>query len=170
MRIRRASIDDAPEIAAVHIASWRAIYRGHMPDSVLDALDIERRTIQWRERLALPYVDCTVAEEPPVVGFCSLAPCRDPDSAPSMGEITAIYLCPTHWRRGLGRDLVAAALARSRERGYRTLSLWVLRENQRARSFYEAVGFLLDGGERTDTCLIGEPLHEVRFARPVAGG
>ena len=170
MRIRPASIEDAAAIAAVHIASWRAIYRGHMPDSVLDALDLEQRTIQWRQRLGVPDVDCLVAEAPPVVGFCNLAPSRDPHGVPDTGEITAIYLDPTHWRRGLGRKLVAAALARARERGYHAVTLWVLGENQRARSFYEAVGFFLDGGERTDTRLIGAPLHEVRFTRPVAGG
>ncbi len=170
MRIRNASIEDAREIAEVHIASWRAIYRGHMPTSVLDALDIEQRTAQWREWLALPDADCMVVESPPIIGFCNVAPCRDADIEPNTGEITAIYLHPDHWRRGIGRELLAAAVGRACEQGHYALSLWVLRENQRARSFYEALGFSSDGRERTDTHLIGAPLYEVRYVRSIGGG
>lgn len=169
MEVRTASIRDAREIAAVHIASWRATYRGSMPDSVLEALDIEQRARKWREELGDPDVDCMVVA-PPIVGFCKVAASRDADCEPETGEITAIYLHPGHWRRGHGRALVAAALDRARRRGYRRLSLWVLRDNQRARSFYEAVGFSPDGCERTDTQMAGAPLHEVRYVRPVQGG
>ena len=65
-----------------------------------------------------------------------------------------------------GVELVAdAAVAQAQERGYRNLTLWVLRENQRARSFYEAVGFSRDGEGKTDTRIIGTPLHEVRYVK-----
>jgi len=165
MELRPATIDDARSIAAVHIASWRAIYKGHMPDDVLKDLDLEQRAAVWHERLALASIDCIVAEAPPVVGFCSLSASRDSDCEPATGEITAIYLDPQHWRRGVGRQLVVAAVARAQERGYRNLTLWVLRENQRARSFYEAVGFSCDGQEKTDMRIIGSPLHEVRYVR-----
>ncbi len=170
MRIRTASIEDAKAIAGVHIASWRAIYHGHFPDSVLEALDLEQRTGQWRHVLSLPDVECIVAESPPIIGFSTLAPGRDPDLGQNAGEITAIYLHPDHWRLGIGRKLLAAAAVHAQERGYQALSLWVLRENQRARSFYEALGFSRDGKERTDTRLIGVPLYELRYVRPVASG
>ena len=170
MRIRVAVPGDASGIAAVHVASWRAIYRGHMPDAVLDALDVDQGAVRWRDRLAAPDVDCLVAEEASVLGFCSLTPCRDAAQEICAGEIAAIYLHPDHWRRGLGRALLAAAEPLAHKRGYRSLGLWALRENQRARSFYEAVGFARDGEERIDTGLIGSPLHEVRYVRPVGSG
>jgi len=34
--VRRATIDDAVDIADVHVATWRATYRGLMPQSLLD--------------------------------------------------------------------------------------------------------------------------------------
>ena len=170
MRVRTASIEDARAIAGVHIASWRAIFRGHFPDAVLEALDLEQRTSQWRQALSLPDVECIVAESRSIIGFSTLYPCRDPDLEPTAGEITAIYLNPDNWRHGIGRKLLAAAALRARERGYRALSPWVLRENQRARSLYEALGFSRDGEERTDTQLVGVPLHEMRYVLSVAGG
>jgi hypothetical protein len=37
--VRRATLDDAPAIARVHVAAWQRAYRGQMPDAVLDGLD-----------------------------------------------------------------------------------------------------------------------------------
>ncbi len=36
IHIRYATLDDAHAIAANHVASWQAIYRGHIADTVLD--------------------------------------------------------------------------------------------------------------------------------------
>lgn len=41
-------------------------------------------------------------------------------------------------------------------------TLWVLHGNRRARHFYEALGWRLDGTERIESELTGSPLH--RFA------
>jgi hypothetical protein len=51
MLIRAAQIEDAKQIAEVHVASWRAAYRGILPDSMLDNLSVEKRTELWQERL-----------------------------------------------------------------------------------------------------------------------
>lgn len=45
-------MDDARAIAAVHIASWRAAYRGLLPDAALDALTLDGREGDWRRWLA----------------------------------------------------------------------------------------------------------------------
>ncbi len=43
VRIRLATIDDAPGIAAVNVRAWQTAYRGILPDSFLDALDVTVR-------------------------------------------------------------------------------------------------------------------------------
>ena len=45
--VRRATIDDAGGIAVVHVATWRATYRGLMPQSLLDGRSVEARTAVW---------------------------------------------------------------------------------------------------------------------------
>ena len=45
--------------------------------------------------------------------------------------------------------------------GFREATLWVVRENDRARRFYEALGWALDGAEKVDAQMTGAPLHEV---------
>jgi len=49
--VRQATIDDAGDIAVVHVATWRAAYRGLMPQSLLDGLSVEARTAVWRRIL-----------------------------------------------------------------------------------------------------------------------
>lgn len=49
-----------------------------------------------------------------------------------------------------------------RREGCRTVLLWVLATNSRARRFYDGVGWRADGAERTEDWH-GTALHEVRY-------
>ena len=48
MKIRPAVLQDAPSIAHVHVASWRATYPGIVPQSFLDSLDELQFTERWQ--------------------------------------------------------------------------------------------------------------------------
>jgi hypothetical protein len=52
--VRSARSSDAPAIARCHVASWRVVYRGHFPQSVLDSLSEEKRELMWRGFLSEP--------------------------------------------------------------------------------------------------------------------
>jgi len=52
---------------------------------------------------------------------------------------------PDRFGSGLGAVLLAAAVDRLRAAGYRRATLWALRENTRARHFYEREGWRTDG-------------------------
>ncbi|MGA3266336.1 MAG: GNAT family N-acetyltransferase [Verrucomicrobiota bacterium] len=165
MLVCTAQIADAPRIASIHVDTWRAAYRGQIPDVVLDALDVERRTAFWRQRLAETRGSVFVAEnDGVVVGFCDLIPSRDKDADPqTVAEIVAIYIHPGHWRAGAGRGLCGHALDEARRRGYKVVTLWVLDSNAGARGFYEAMGFSLDGATKTEKTTDRSDLHEVRY-------
>ena len=52
LNIREAKLEDAVQIAEVHIKSWRQAYKGVVHQSYLDnGLDINERTKRWREGL-----------------------------------------------------------------------------------------------------------------------
>jgi GNAT superfamily N-acetyltransferase len=87
-----------------------------------------------------------------------------PDDPPPV--LRAIYLAPEAIGRGIGRALHDWALDDLRERGCIEATLWVLRENQPARRFYEAAGWRTDG-EPKDEELAGGTLHEVRYRRGI---
>ena len=165
MQVRQATPADARRIAQIHVETWRAAYRGQMPDSVLDALDAEKRTIFWNNHLATQTHGTLVVElESAIIGFCDLVPSRDKDSNPDeVGEIAAIYVHPEFWRKGAGAALCRFSLLAARLLRYNSVTLWTLTSNVAARKFYETMGFSLDGGTKVDQCLKNYELHEVRY-------
>jgi GNAT superfamily N-acetyltransferase len=143
-----ATVADAADIAELHAAGWEAAYRGIMPDEVLDGIDVD----EWRARrhdalaegrrmLVFEADDCVV------LGFAALGPCRDADRA-GAGEVYALYVRPGHWRAGVGRALLAAAVEDLRASGFTRPVLWALRNNIGARAFYESQGWVADGSSK----------------------
>jgi L-amino acid N-acyltransferase YncA len=151
--IRLAVVSDAPAVAGVHVRSWQAAYRGLMPDSLLDNLSVEARTAGWAREIPSGQVWVALSGDQ-VVGFASAGPSRDADAA---YELYAIYLLPTAWGTGLALPLAEAAIGSEQD-----VIVWVLDENERARRFYERLGFQADGVTRDET-LGSAVLKEVRY-------
>jgi GNAT superfamily N-acetyltransferase len=80
--------------------------------------------------------------------------------------VTSVYVRPDTWGAGAGRALMAAALEALRGQGFRDATLWVLRDNPRARRFYAAAGWAEDGATRDDV-VGGASVTEVRYRRPL---
>lgn len=166
MTCRDATLDDASAIGRIHVAAWRAAYAGEMPAAFLAGLDpavSQRRWEQGFHAARWPNGIIVVEADRRVAGFCVISPSRDADAAADTGEVVAINLDPTAWRRGLGTELLREALSRLAARGYVQATLWVLERNARARAFYEANGWRADGAEKVERQLTGFPLHEVRY-------
>jgi GNAT superfamily N-acetyltransferase len=165
--VRPARAEDAHPIAEVHVAAWRAVYRGHMPDALLDGLCVEQRADVRRRAIADPatpeHRTFVLDAGGRVVGFSVTGPTRDPGQDPArVAEVYAVYLAPERWGRGDGRVLFAATVEDLRERDYRAVTLWVLDGNARARRFYEHAGLRHDGASKVES-FGGAPLAEVRY-------
>lgn len=50
-----------------------------------------------------------------------------------------------NWGRGYGTKMMEKVLSDIKEAGYKKVMLWVFTENDRARRFYEARGFITHG-------------------------
>jgi ribosomal protein S18 acetylase RimI-like enzyme len=166
-QVRKATVEDASGIAHVHVCSWQVAYRGHMPDEFLDDLDVEKRTNMWRELTQDPDKIIFVAEdsESNIEGFAALGGSRDADASPSTAEVSAIYVHPEKWGKGIGRALLSASLDQVQKRDFDQITLWVLEANQRARSFYQSFGFLQDGAIKDDDHWKSFTVREVRYRR-----
>ncbi|MGH7809997.1 MAG: GNAT family N-acetyltransferase [Candidatus Binatia bacterium] len=166
-QVRKANLEDASGIAFVHVRSWQVAYRGHMPDEFLDGLDVERRANMWRELTQDPDKIIFVAEdqESNIVGFSALGRSRDADANPNTAEVSAIYVHPEKWRKGIGRALLSVSLDQIRQRKFDQVTLWVLEANQRARIFYESFGFIQDGAVQDDDQWKNFIVRELRYRR-----
>jgi len=163
MVCRDAAVEDALGIARVSVAAWQAAYPGLMAASYLAGLDAEAAVSRFEQGFrAYPSV-LVLEQDGDIVGFSWYGASRDADAGPKTGEVMAINLHPSWWRRGLGRDLLRDTQQRLTARGFSEATLWVLHGNARARQFYEAQGWRPDGAEQHDDKLTGFPLHEVRY-------
>ena len=143
IKLRRATRADAPEIAEVYLASFRAalptVRLAHDDDDVRryvrDVLVGQRET--W------------VADDGGrIVAMMSLSP----------GWVDQLYVVPDRLGEGIGRRLLD--LAKDRAPGQ--LELWTFQVNARARRFYERNGFV--AVELTDGSANEEREPDVRYA------
>ena len=146
--IREARIDDAEEVAGVHVRSWQVAYRGLIDQSVLDGLSIDERADGWRRIVADPLPTglgiLVAVRDDRVIGWTSFGSGRDPDGLTD-GEVYGIYADPAAWSTGAGHALLEAAEQRIAEAGHTRAYLWVLDGNERADSFYARHGWAEDG-------------------------
>ncbi|MBN1219080.1 MAG: GNAT family N-acetyltransferase [Anaerolineae bacterium] len=165
MTVRAAKPTDARGIARVHIRAWQIAYRGLLPDYVLDDLSVDNSERRWQMRFIENTTQTLVAEDNGrIVGFVTLGASRDDDvDRQQIGEIYAFYIEPGMCRQGHGRALWVEALALLREQGFSEVMLWVLRDNHRAISFYQAVGFTADGGAKTELWRDQIEIQQVRY-------
>ncbi|WP_337001827.1 MULTISPECIES: GNAT family N-acetyltransferase [unclassified Microbacterium] len=167
--IREGRIDDADEVAGVHVRSWQAAYRGLIDQAVLDGLSVEERAAGWRHFLSSTPQNGSgllVAErDGVVVGWTSFGAGRDPESTDD-GEVYGIYADPSTWSTGAGHALLSAAEEHMTDAGRTRAYLWVLDGNDRADAFYARHGWELDGAIKIDE----RPqltLREHRRAKPL---
>jgi GNAT superfamily N-acetyltransferase len=169
MLVRPATPTDAPAIAAIHVASWQAAYRGLMPDTLLDNLSVNQRLAMWEKRLSGPVDEswrtfvCDLDQQ--IAGWASAGCVRDADLDPAIvGELYGLYTLPGVWGRGVGRTLWLRVLDELRTMPFQAVTLWALTGNVRAHRFYERAGFALDGAEKMIE-LYGSKFPEIRYRR-----
>lgn len=163
--VRPAGVADADDLARVRIATWRAAYRGIVPDAVLDGYELAAETARWRERLSTPGPAWTRvafgAAPPGLDGFVTAGPGRH-DGEAGLGEIWAIDVDPAAQGRGVGRALMEAAVRGLAVRGFGEAVLWVFEANVAARAFYERLGWTPDGAAKAFPIGGAAPI-EVRY-------
>ena len=70
--VRPAELEDAGEIARVHVATWRSAYRGLLPDDFLASLSEQHYTERWRRVIDESSSRVFVVDEPNgIAGFAS---------------------------------------------------------------------------------------------------
>lgn len=151
---RNAQLGDASALAAFQVRAWKENYRDFLPRWSLDAVTVEDRSEAWRMILRAPrrhgaseviLAECGGA----VAGFAAAGHQRSERlrRLGYGGEISAIYVDRAWQGSGLGRRLLSRVFAGLGRLGERRASLWIIRENRKARGFAEALGAeLLDPG------------------------
>jgi GNAT superfamily N-acetyltransferase len=118
-----------------------------MPDAFLDGLSLAEHTASWRANLLKHAASgrkrvLIAVEDQQVIGLVRVGP---ESESSEVGLVYLLYVLPEYWGRRVGKALMSAAIDELRDLGMREATLWVLRDNRRARRFYEGLGWQPDG-------------------------
>jgi GNAT superfamily N-acetyltransferase len=165
--VRQARPTDARAIAEVSVASRRWSYRDVLPEAELDALSVEKATVDFAEGLAeLPSGSAVYVAELArrIVGYAYVLPSPDDSIPAGTSELGSLYVTEDVAGTGVAHALMDAAIEQAHAFGQGVLTLWVRRENGRARRFYEKEGMRPDGAERTRPHdVVPIEMHEIRY-------
>lgn len=150
IRVRDMTLPDCARVAEIRVGGWRSAYRGLMPQSHLDGLDVSADAELHRARFTQAdssVVNLVAERAGELVGWACHGPYRDGEVRTRDAELYAIYVDPEQYGGGVGHALLQESLRRCLAAGHDRVLLWVLKENARARRFYERAGFQPDGTE-----------------------
>ncbi|SNS99142.1 Acetyltransferase (GNAT) family protein [Anaerovirgula multivorans] len=162
MEIRKATLDEVKDISRIHALSWKSAYKGIIPQAYLDELKEDfwvPSFTSWIKDNVLTVQ--LILDNGHSVGCVAYGKSRD-KYLPNWGEIVSIYLLPEYFGRGYGNKLLESALLDLKRLGYQNIYLWVLKENQRARYFYEKNKLQCN----KDECIceiMGEQFTDIRY-------
>lgn len=150
MVIRPCDVSDAEAMTDLHLDVWEEAYAALIPSNIFAARRGERvvRVDRWRQIIASGSSRNLLVEDEQVagrlLGFSSTGVGRDGVDAglPAL-ELMALYVRADVYGRGVGYELLQAALGRA------DAYLWVLDGNTRAITFYERQGFVFDGATKS---------------------
>ena len=161
--IRKANQSDVSDIANIHFESWNATYSNLLPQTYRDRENnLSQKMDMWNKVLPSFGVNTWIAydAEDTAVGFISYFK-KDQEC-----EITTLYLLPQYQNLGIGTKLMDAALIDASQRNScSSLSLWVLKTNLSAISFYKKFGFESDG-QCDEEIYEGTKITDIRMLLP----
>ncbi|MFF3677793.1 GNAT family N-acetyltransferase [Streptomyces sp. NPDC002120] len=168
VHVREMEAADIEAVSTIRVRGWQAAYAGIVPRTYLDAMTVEADASMRRRRFSPPRgesIDLVAHGEHGVVGWVCFGPCRSPVPGPRrVAEVYALYVAPDLIGQGIGRRLLGEAHSRMEGQGFGTSALWVLRDNRRARDFYERAGYRADGAAQEDV-YDEVTLTELRYRR-----
>ncbi|MCM3501225.1 GNAT family N-acetyltransferase [Microbacterium sp. P26] len=155
-RLARATVFDAPAVAAFQTMVWGQTYSGVIAEPLLAATSIDR-TSRWTDRISTGEREVTIARiRGRTVGVASTSRGAPPLNGLPPTELCTFYLHSEVHGTGLAAHLLHEAI------GVEDAHLLVFEVNERARRFYERHGFAAFGEPQFDE---GTGLMERRMMR-----
>ncbi|SIO51485.1 GNAT family N-acetyltransferase [Paraburkholderia phenazinium] len=139
--IRSANIDDAQKIADFHVRVWRHTYQDLAPAEAFAVLNEKYRGEKWKEKLSSNDASQIVLIAEIGRRMVGIGAAGGPSESifGDRGEIKFLYVDPDFKRRGIGRQLLARLASHLREMNYQGAALSVVKGNDLAIAFYEAL-------------------------------
>ena len=146
VEIRRVKDGDEKHLAYIQTESWKAAFKGIVPDELLaKCTEIGHATEMYRRLLENHKGNGYILEldgTPHCIAWWDATREKDMDG---FAELICIHSLKANWHQGYGGVMLERVLADVKNAGYSKIMLWVFDNNVRAIKFYEAHGFAASG-------------------------
>ncbi|WP_206459141.1 GNAT family N-acetyltransferase [Anaerovorax sp. IOR16] len=162
MKIREANIYDVEDISRIYALSWKAAYKGMVPQTYLDNLREDFWVSAFSDWISNEILNVKViCDEEKMLGCIAYGKSRD-EKFEDWGEIVSLYMLPQYYGKGYGTKLIKNALNDLEYMGFNKIYLWVLEENFKSKKFYEKNGFISEK-EKCSYFISEKELIHLRF-------
>jgi len=142
IEMRSADLEDAPDIARIHVSCWRDVYP-FMPEEVHAARGYDVRLEQWTDLLGTPDPNrqiLVVEDDGTTIGFTMVKENEDPAIPEARGELHAAYFLPQYRGHAIGIHALNRMIHFLWSRDLWPVCLWAFRDNP-VREKYEKAGW-----------------------------
>ncbi len=157
--------NDLDTVVRIHCEAWRDAYKGFMDEDYIARKNATRRG-KWDSILSEAPSDkhFLIRAEGAPVGMISMDHPREA-AEPDTYEIFGLYILPEFMGNGYGTAAASLAEEKIRKMGYHHISLWVLEPNERAKRFWEKLGF--SQTDRSKTSYYDKPVRVLRYLKKI---
>ncbi len=147
MRVRDAALEDRDALVDL-VLRCDETYRD-WAGAQLRLPTRDEELAHWNRRFADPVGRIRVVETGGApAGVCAWTQAHEGHglgpAIPGRGHVSAVFVDPAHWRRGIAAALLGEAVAAMSAAGFASAQLWTP-EGAPARGFYSAQGWTLSG-------------------------
>ena len=149
--IERVKPGDEAVLAYIQTESWKAAFKDILSADIMESrTQIDKATAMYRrlmeQNIGNGYLLKVDGEAHCMAWWNST---RETDM-PGYAELICIHSLQNRWRKGYGSKMMKTVLDDISKAGFSKVMLWVFEENTRARSFYEAHGFVCTEKNKSD--------------------
>ncbi len=146
VKFREMSYEDLSDVANINVLAWKYAYKDILSPHFLENISLKEKVRNWQNGFE-KYSDLirlVMILDDKVIGYAIGAQNRHLDLVPnSESELYAIYLNPHFIDRGHGRELFKHFSKVIKDNSFKSMCVWVLEQNMKARGFYEKMGGIL---------------------------
>lgn len=138
MIIRKVTDSDIELIADLHVENWKKTYRGLLPNKFLDNLKVSDELQDWKEYPKKEGHMIFVAyEDEKFLGFSA---CKEDDEIKHCLYLDSLHVSEASRGKGIGTKLLNTVGNYAYKKGYKCMSICIVKGNLNAKSLYEKLG------------------------------
>lgn len=144
--IERVKLGDEEALAYIQTESWKAAFKDILSTDILQrCTQIDKVTKMYRRLLEQNIGNGYLLKIHGIPHCIAWWDATREKDMPGYAELICIHSLQDKWRQGYGSKMMNTVLTDISNAGFSNVMLWVFRDNDRARRFYEAHGFATGG-------------------------